>query len=287
MARAHASANDRPARGQDARTAMPSAAAIPEIQGHALPRAPNLFLSRGTLHQSAPEPSRVQWKRGDQPTRALASAPRRERLPINRSDQARRPRKGAKPECEHSWRETGAKAFLSSKGLRARSKAVRLFPRKSWLKCRKRDTFPRNHKSRTRKKRGNKVRRQAGRQAGRAGQEGAGRGRGRGGQAPRQAGRHHPFSHLFAANRATRPSDDNSPLKSPHGRQVAPRNGGARAACMHSELRATCTALRATCTQVAPRTTSRPSSRPSDDKSPLGRQVAPRNGGARAACMAT
>ena len=42
---------------------------------------------------------------------------------------------------------------------------------------------------------------------------------------------------------------------------------------MHGDLRATCTALRATCTQVAPRTTSRPSSRPSDDKSPHGTAV--------------
>ena len=98
----------RPTReGSDARTAMPSAAAIPEIQGHALPRAPNLFLSRGTLHQSAPEPSRVPMEeRRSADTRSCERAASGT-LPINRSDQARRPRNGAKQECEHSWRETG------------------------------------------------------------------------------------------------------------------------------------------------------------------------------------
>ena len=65
----------------------------------------------------------------------------------------------------------------------------------------------------------------------------------------------HPFSHLFAANRATRPSDDNSPLKSPLGRQVAPRTTSRpserrREGGLHGELRATCTALRATCTAL-------------------------------------
>ena len=131
----------------------------------------------------------------------------------------------------------GAKAFLAA---RARSKAVRLFPRKSWLKCRKRATFPRKHKSRTHGK-SEEIKsagRQAGRQ-GRAGQAGAGRGRGRAGRhRGRQAGIT-PFrtfswqSPLFAPFRG---KSRNSPL----GRQLAP--------------------------QVAPRTTSRHP----DDKPPLG-----------------
>ena len=129
--------------------------------------------------------------------------------------------------------------------------------------------FPtKTQKSNPRKKRGNKVRTQAGRQAGqgrtgrgRQGQAGAGAG-----QAGTEAGRqasplfapfrgNHPFSRLFAANRATRPSDDNSPLKLPLGRQGAPRTTSRpserrREGGLHGELRATCTALRATCTAL-------------------------------------
>ena len=112
--------------------------------------------------------------------------------------------------------------------------------RKSRLKCRKRATFPRKHKSRTHGK-SEEIKsagRQAGRQ-GRAGQAGAGRGRGRAGRhRGRQAGitplRTFSWqSPLFAPFRG---KSRNSPL----GRQLAP--------------------------QVAPRTTSRHP----DDKPPLG-----------------
>ena len=168
--------------------------------------------------------------------------------------------------------------------------------------------FPtKTQKSNPRKKRGNKVRRQAGRQAGQ-GRTGRGRqGQGQGRQAPRQAGRHHPFSHLFVAitpfrafsrqiaqlapRTTTRPSSRPTDDKSAPGRQAAPRmTSRPRQHYPFSHLFAAITPFRTFSRQIAqlaPRTTTRPSSRPSDDKSPLGRQVAPRNGGARAACMAS
>ena len=160
---------------------------------------------------------------------------------MNGSNEARRPIKRAKQECEHFTRETGR---ASGAG-----KAVRVIAAQI---LHERATLPRKHKSRTLGKR--EERKSAGRQAGRAGQ-----GRGGQGRAGRHRGRqalplfapfrgNYPFSHLFAAMYTpfrtsswliapVAPDDKLPPTTSCSRRQVAPRQAGITPVRMVSDER--------------------------------------------------
>ena len=81
---------------RNSRDTGPRAAARPEP----------LLVPRNTASKRAGAQPRPNGRERSADTRSCERAASGT-LPIHRSDQARRPRNGAKQECEHSWRETG------------------------------------------------------------------------------------------------------------------------------------------------------------------------------------